>query len=58
MLLKAEQLGVQVAGRDGVNPSNHGCEHQIVFFIEADKKICNQLIIVKRDPDAARSSTY
>jgi hypothetical protein len=41
MLLKAEQLGVQVAGRDGVNPSNHGCEHQIVFFIEADKKICN-----------------
>jgi hypothetical protein len=48
MLLEAEKLGVQVTGRDGIDPSNHDNEHQIVFFNEAGKKICDQLVVVKR----------
>jgi hypothetical protein len=48
VLLEAEQLCIQVTRRDGVDPSNHGDEHRIVFFIEAGKEICNQIIIVKR----------
>jgi hypothetical protein len=48
VLLEAEQLCIQVAGRDGVEPSNHGSEHQIILFIKAGKKLCDQLIITKR----------
>jgi hypothetical protein len=48
MLLEAGQLGIQVAGRDGVDPSNHGAGHRIVFFIDDGKKICDQLVIPKR----------
>jgi hypothetical protein len=48
VLLEAEQLCIHVTGRDGVDLSNHGGEHEIVVLIEADKKVCNQFIIVKR----------
>jgi hypothetical protein len=48
VLLEAKQLGIQVAGQDGVDPSNHDGEHQIVFFIEDVKKVCDQFIITKR----------
>jgi hypothetical protein len=48
VLLEAEQLCIQVTGRDGVEPSNHGSEHRIILFIKADKKVCDQLVITKR----------